>query len=700
MYWFHPHERQEQILACLPTHAVVRRATLSAAAVRGLHGQEDRLSALPDDLRRKIVSRLPIKDAVRTTALAHGWRRIWHSTPLSLYDAHLLPTRGTVRAVNAGIIDSVLTGHPGPFSAVYLENCFSRGTRLAKWSSLLAERGVQDLVLVNLHLPESTGRGPSSMCLPANILHCNNLRRLYLCFWEFPDTSNLPDGAGVFPYLEELGIMDTRMEGSDLDHMLASSPELKKLALIGGESPKQAHLFSQSLQCVLFWLSSWVKLVMVDAPSLERLILWPGKLQIGETVIKVLYLMTDIHVHDHVRVCPELVHQLIGSWVALQVDTEVRPSSMIPSVKILALKVDLSGITKVQMMANFLRCFPNIETLHVECDVPNKLTGNNHVEFLENFNPLANKDVGFFENLNPIANNDIEFFENLNPIECVQSQIKKVVLHKFRGHQTEMALLRYLSQTANQMQQLTLVMLHLPDEISEGAIKVQLADLVIPPWASEACTLLLLGPAKKLAWTFHRASDLSIHDPFLSDDGQELFRFIIYALDEIGSYQCDVPNELTGNNHVEFLENFNPLGNNDIGFFENLNPIANNDIEFFENLNPIECVQSQIKKVVLHKFRGHQTEMALLRYLSQTANQMQQLTLVMLHLPHEISEGAIKVQLADLVIPPWASEACTLLLLGPAKKLAWTFHRASDLSIHDPFLSDDGQELFRFVKEI
>ncbi|GJN18475.1 hypothetical protein PR202_gb05641 [Eleusine coracana subsp. coracana] len=370
MYWFHPHERQEQILACLPTHAVVRRATLSAAAVRGLHGQEDRLSALPDDLRRKIVSRLPIKDAVRTTALAHGWRRIWHSTPLSLYDAHLLPTRGTVRAVNAGIIDSVLTGHPGPFSAVYLENCFSRGTRLAKWSSLLAERGVQDLVLVNLHLPESTGRGPSSMCLPANILHCNNLRRLYLCFWEFPDTSNLPDGAGVFPYLEELGING---------HPYGGQRPRPHARLQPGAQEARAHrrIHSATGLKVLGYFN-----------------LGAGKLQIGETVIKV--------------------------------DTEVRPSSMIPSVKILALKVDLSGITKVQMMANFLRCFPNIETLHVECDVPNKLDWQQTMfEFLENFNPLANKDVGFFENLNPIANNDIEFFENLNPIECVNHRSRR-----------------------------------------------------------------------------------------------------------------------------------------------------------------------------------------------------------------------------------------------------------------------------------
>ncbi|KAK3164696.1 hypothetical protein QOZ80_1AG0023300 [Eleusine coracana subsp. coracana] len=518
MYWFHHHERHEQILACLPSHAVVKRATLSGAAVRGLHGQEDRLSALPDDLRRKIVSRLPIKDAVRTTALAHGWRRIWHSTPLSLYDAHLLPSRATVRAVNAGIIDSVLTGHPGPFIAVYLENCFSLETGLAKWSSLLAERGVQDLVLVNLHPPESTGRGPSSMCLPADILRCANLRRLYLCFWEFPDTSNLPEGAGVFPYLEELGIIDTRMQGSDLNHMLASSPELKKLALIGGESPKQAHLRGQSLQCVLFWLSVRSKIVVVDAPRLERLIMWyawPEEVRIHSA--------TGLKVLGYFNLGAGKIQ--IGETV-MKVDTEVSPSSMIPSVKILALKVDLSGITKVQMMANFLRCFPNIETLHVECDVPNELTGNNHVEFFLNFNPLANNIVEFFENLHPIANNGVEFFENLNPIECVQSQLKKVVLHKFRGHQTEMALLRFLSQTANQMQQLTLVMLHLPDEISEGAIKGQLADLLTPPWASEACTLLLLGPAKKLAWTCHRASDLSIHDPFLSNDGQELFCFV------------------------------------------------------------------------------------------------------------------------------------------------------------------------------
>ena len=49
------------------------------------------------------------------------------------------------------------------------------------------------------------------MCtaLPASILRCASLRRLYLGVWHFPDTSRAsapPRGPGVFPRLQELGI--------------------------------------------------------------------------------------------------------------------------------------------------------------------------------------------------------------------------------------------------------------------------------------------------------------------------------------------------------------------------------------------------------------------------------------------------------------------------------------------------------------
>ena len=61
--------------------------------------------------------------------------------------------------------------------------------------------------------------------------------------------------------------------------------------------------------------------------------------------------------------CVSVVN-VLASWIALQADTKVSPRTMLPSVKILALKVNL-GVFK-EVLFSFIRCFPNIETLHVE----------------------------------------------------------------------------------------------------------------------------------------------------------------------------------------------------------------------------------------------------------------------------------------------------------------------------------------------
>jgi hypothetical protein len=41
----------------------------------------DVLESLPPDLLNAILSRLPLRDAVRTSALARAWRRRWQSVP-------------------------------------------------------------------------------------------------------------------------------------------------------------------------------------------------------------------------------------------------------------------------------------------------------------------------------------------------------------------------------------------------------------------------------------------------------------------------------------------------------------------------------------------------------------------------------------------------------------------------------------------
>lgn len=62
---------------------------------------------------------------------------------------------------------------------------------------------------------------------------------------------------------------------------------------------------------------------------------------------------------------------MLDSWIALQANTNVSPRSMVPSVKILALKVNLGVFKEIHMLANMLRCFPHIETLHVEVTICN-----------------------------------------------------------------------------------------------------------------------------------------------------------------------------------------------------------------------------------------------------------------------------------------------------------------------------------------
>ena len=53
-------------------------------------------------------------------------------------------------------------------------------------------------------------------------------------------------------------------------------------------------------------------------------------------------------------------------WTALQRNTLSRTSTVIPSVRILAVTVNFGVLSEVKMLASFLRCFPNIDTLHIK----------------------------------------------------------------------------------------------------------------------------------------------------------------------------------------------------------------------------------------------------------------------------------------------------------------------------------------------
>jgi hypothetical protein len=55
-----------------------------------------------------------------------------------------------------------------------------------------------------------------------------------------------------------------------------------------------------------------------------------------------------------------------SSFGALQAGTQVTTSTIVPSVKMLALSLRFGIRNEVKMLPSFLRCFPNAEALCIE----------------------------------------------------------------------------------------------------------------------------------------------------------------------------------------------------------------------------------------------------------------------------------------------------------------------------------------------
>ncbi|CAL5012886.1 unnamed protein product [Urochloa decumbens] len=124
-----------------------RRKSLPAEAEES----ETRPESLPSEIHERIVSLLPIRDAVRTSAVARAWRRIWESAPGLALDW------GFEHGADPAYADAVLARYTRPVCSFFF--CLSEASsqRADDWVPLLAGKGVQ---ILRLHF--SRGRYPVS----------------------------------------------------------------------------------------------------------------------------------------------------------------------------------------------------------------------------------------------------------------------------------------------------------------------------------------------------------------------------------------------------------------------------------------------------------------------------------------------------------------------------------------------------------
>ncbi|KAL6841179.1 hypothetical protein ACP4OV_029148 [Aristida adscensionis] len=445
------------VYTSLPATPVDAAACLAALPGPDPSG-EDRLSVLPFALLHGIASGLPIKDA----ALSHRWRPVWRCSPLVFADAHLLPgVPEGLHAATPGLVAAasrVLAAHPGLFRSVHLVfgHMDAHQRQLARWARTLADKGVQELVLVNRP-------SPLDVPLPAA------LTRLYLGVWKFP-----------------IVLCCVIMEHRDLDCLLAESPVLEALGILGSRNPLRLRLAGQRLRCVQVCVSYVESIAVVDAPNLERLFLsgaWTHngsciRLRIGKAPkLRLLgYLQPGVHML-------EIRDTVITAGI------RASPSSMAPNVKILGLNVRFGVQNDAKMLPVFLKCFPNVENLYI----------------------LSERSKEVTSKLN------LKFWQESGPIESMRSSIKAITFREFRGEQSELVFLKFFFQSAQVLKNAVIV-------TSNGAFKsimeVISKVLALAPtpgsWGSKCKLTVCEGkdPEGGGLWNFQTGFDFSVSDPF------------------------------------------------------------------------------------------------------------------------------------------------------------------------------------------
>ncbi|XP_047087618.1 F-box/LRR-repeat protein 13-like [Lolium rigidum] len=446
------------------------------------HDAVDRLSRLPDLLLGNIVSRVPIKEAARTAALSRRWRGVWRSTPLVLVDSQVLPAGTEVTRAHARRVTSAVSGvfaaHPGPFRCVHLTSSCMEDFHglLARWLQILADKGIQDLVLVNRPWP-------LDLVLPATFLGMTTLTSLYLGLWKFPDTAAVPR-ATCFPNLRELGLCVVLIESRDLDFILDRSPVLEKLCVQGNLFKLSLRLVSQSLRCLQFIGCFVDEIAVVHAPSLERLIHSLGWTRDGVcTKVKIGH-APKLHSFGYLD---PAIHVLEVGNIVIKAGTNATPSTMVPSVKILALEFRCGARNDVKMIPAILRCFPNVETLHI----------------------MSRETDQSSSKPNP------KFWNECGTIECIRSRIKMLVFYAYRGDRSELAFIKFFLGSALVLKKIAIVLANNVFSSKEEADS-KMTPLRTMKRANDDSKMLVTGrdPDGGNIWSFKRGSDFSLVDPF------------------------------------------------------------------------------------------------------------------------------------------------------------------------------------------
>ncbi|KAL6661301.1 hypothetical protein ACP70R_000685 [Stipagrostis hirtigluma subsp. patula] len=279
------------------------------------------LDHLPPEILDKIVSRLPLRDAVRTSALSLAWRRRWESVP------GLRLCRRSNDAPPAAI-GPVLARYRCPLREFRHDPLVKEAYGHAdEWLRLLAGKGVQSLTLsfadyIRVGFPT----------IDVAIFSCRELTRLALGGCCLPSP---PSGFAGFPNLTSLSLFHVRLPEhgeKDLEEMISFAPSLTSLELqnvwIDSDDIDDWVIRAPNLESLTIESDSDEGWQIEELSSLQRVTINVEDYSIGRDFVKLLTCFSQVtHLQFHVPDTKD------GSFLELYKHDLKSPLSLVPLKK-------------------------------------------------------------------------------------------------------------------------------------------------------------------------------------------------------------------------------------------------------------------------------------------------------------------------------------------------------------------------------
>ncbi|KAJ3672262.1 hypothetical protein LUZ60_006983 [Juncus effusus] len=213
------------------------RSRRSKASSSGI--EPDLISSLPVNVREKILTYLPIKEAVRTSVLSSVWQETWTSIPeLVIQDSD---SHDNTNAL-VKLVDVILLLHSGPIHKFEVQTRAQSPDAFDRWIRNLSRNGIKQLKLNLLRYFSPTFRYK----IPSSFFSCKTLASISLrnCYLK------LPGGFKGFKFLHTFEIEGVEISGDCIKKLVSCCPVLENLTLryygncndLNIQAPKLKHL--------------------------------------------------------------------------------------------------------------------------------------------------------------------------------------------------------------------------------------------------------------------------------------------------------------------------------------------------------------------------------------------------------------------------------------------------------------------------